>query len=71
VTWVPIAGRIAAGSPITAEQLIEDCLPLPTEVVGREEGLFILEVAGDSMIGAGIFPGDWVVIRPLFPSPAE
>ena len=42
---------------------------LPTDVVGREEGLFILEVEGDSMIGVGIFPGDRVVIRPLFQPP--
>ena len=69
VAWVPIAGRIAAGSPVLAEQSIEDYLPLPREVVGREEGLFILEVIGDSMIGAGIVPGDWVVVRPLFQAP--
>lgn len=69
VTWVPVAGRISAGTPITAEQSIGDYLPLPTQVVGREEGLFILEVEGDSMIGAGIFPGDRVVIRPLFQPP--
>ena len=69
VAWVPIAGRIAAGSPVLAEQAIEDHLPLPREVAGREEGLFIPEVAGDSMIGAGIAPGDWVVVRPLFQAP--
>ena len=69
VTWVPIAGRISAGIPITAEQSIGDYLPLPADVVGRDEGLFILEVEGDSMIGAGIFPGDRVVIRPLFQPP--
>jgi repressor LexA len=69
VAWVPIAGRIAAGSPVLAEQAIEDYLPLPREVVGREEGLFILEVVGDSMIGAEIVTGDWVVVRPLFQAP--
>jgi repressor LexA len=69
VTWVPVAGRISAGTPITAEQSIEEYLPLPTDVVGREEGLFILTVTGDSMIGVGIFPGDRVVIRPLFQPP--
>lgn len=69
VTWVPVAGRISAGTPITAEQSIGDHLPLPTQVVGREEGLFILEVEGDSMIGVGIFPGDRVVIQPLFQPP--
>jgi repressor LexA len=69
VVWVPIAGRIAAGGPITAEQSIEDYLPLPREVVGGDEGLFILEVVGDSMIGVGIFPGDLVVVCPLFQPP--
>lgn len=69
VTWVPIAGRIAAGVPVIAGQPIEGYLPLPTEVVGKEEGVFLLEVAGDSMIGAGIFSGDWVVVRPLFQAP--
>jgi repressor LexA len=69
VVWVPIAGRIAAGAPVLAEQSIEGYLPLPTEVVGREEGVFLLEVAGDSMIGVGIFSGDWVVVRPLFQAP--
>ena len=69
VVWVPVAGRIAAGGPITAEQSIEDYLPLPKEVVGSGEGLFILEVVGDSMIGVGIFPGDWVVLRQLFQPP--
>jgi repressor LexA len=44
-------------------------LPLPREVVGGREGAFILEVVGDSMIGVGIFPGDWVVVCPLFEAP--
>jgi repressor LexA len=69
VVWVPIAGRIAAGGPITADQFIEDHLPLPRQMVGGEEGLFILEVVGDSMIGVGIFPGDLVVCRQLFQRP--
>jgi len=69
VVWVPVAGRIAAGSPVLAQQSIEDYLPMPRDVVGREEGLFILEVVGDSMIGVGIVSGDWVVVRPLFEAP--
>jgi len=69
VVWVPIVGRIAAGSPILAQESIEGYLPMPIDVVGREEGLFILEVVGDSMTGVGIFPHDWVVIRPLFQPP--
>lgn len=69
VAWVPIVGRIAAGGPILTQESWEGSLPLPTEVVGREEGVFMLEVVGDSMTGVGIFPGDWVVIRPLFKRP--
>ena len=69
IAWVPVVGRIAAGIPILAEQSIEDYWPLPKEIVGAEEGLFMLKVAGDSMTGAGIFPGDLVVIRPIFEPP--
>jgi len=67
--WVPVAGQIAAGGPILAQQAIEDYWPLPKQVVGADEGLFMLKVVGDSMIGVGIFPGDLVVIRPLFQAP--
>jgi len=71
VVWVPVAGQIAAGGPILAQQSIGDYWPLPREIVGAEEGLFILKVVGDSMTGAGIFPGDLVVIRPLFQPPHD
>ena len=60
--YVPLVGRIAAGGPILAEQAIEDVFPLPKQVVG-EGTLFLLKVAGDSMIGAAIADGDWVVVR--------
>jgi len=69
VVWVPIVGEISAGSPILAQQSIEGYFPMPTDVVGRDAGLFILEVAGDSMTGVGIFPRDWVVVCPLFEPP--
>jgi repressor LexA len=61
-TYVPLVGRIAAGVPITAEQQVEDIFPLPRQLVG-EGTLFMLKVAGDSMINAAIADGDWVVIR--------
>ena len=61
-TYVPLVGRIAAGVPITAEQQVEDIFPLPRQLVG-EGSLFMLKVAGDSMINAAIADGDWVVIR--------
>jgi repressor LexA len=61
-TYVPLVGRIAAGVPITADQQVEDIFPLPRQLVG-EGSLFMLKVAGDSMINAAIADGDWVVIR--------
>ena len=71
VVWVPVLGRIAAGDPIPPLESIEDRVPLPREVVGAEEGLFILKIVGDSMTGVGIFPGDWVVVRRLFDPPRD
>jgi len=60
--YVPIVGRIAAGGPILAEQVVEGVFPLPRELVG-EGTLFMLKVVGDSMIDAAIADGDWVVVR--------
>ena len=60
--YVPVVGRIAAGGPILAEQVVEDVFPLPRQVVG-EGDLFLLRVRGDSMIEAAICDGDWVVVR--------
>jgi repressor LexA len=59
---VPLVGRIAAGTPILAEEDIEEIYPLPTELVGNDP-VFMLVVRGDSMIDAGIFDGDYVVVR--------
>ncbi|MBI5158212.1 MAG: transcriptional repressor LexA [Acidimicrobiia bacterium] len=59
---VPLVGRIAAGTPILAEEDIEEIFPLPTEIVGNDP-VFMVRVHGDSMILAGIFDGDLVVIR--------
>ncbi len=59
---VPVVGRIAAGGPILAEQHLEDVMPLPRQLTGEGE-LFMLRVRGDSMIDAGIFEDDWVVVR--------
>lgn len=59
---VPLVGRIAAGTPITAEQHLEDVMRLPRQLTGDGE-LFMLEVHGDSMIDATICDGDYVVVR--------
>ncbi|CAM5294758.1 LexA repressor [Streptomyces spiroverticillatus] len=59
---VPLLGRIAAGTPVLAEQHVEDVLPLPRRLVG-EGDLFVLDVVGSSMINAHIADGDQVVVR--------
>ena len=61
-SMVPLIGRIAAGGPLLAEQVVEDVFPLPRQVVG-DGTLFLLQVVGDSMIDAAICDGDWVVVR--------
>ncbi|HEX9890962.1 MAG TPA: transcriptional repressor LexA [Actinomycetota bacterium] len=59
---VPLVGQIAAGAPVLAEEHVEEYLPIPQAFVGRGEH-FALTVTGDSMIDAGIFDGDIVVVR--------
>ena len=59
---LPVIGRVAAGQPILAEQNIEENLSLPTSIVG-DYSSFILRVRGDSMINAGIFDGDYIVVK--------
>jgi repressor LexA len=60
--YVPVVGRIAAGGPVLAEQAVEDVFPLPRQLVG-DGTLFLLRVAGDSMVDAAICDGDWVAVR--------
>ena len=59
---VPIVGNVAAGAPILAEQNIEEHMLLSSEMA--QEGYFLLRVRGESMINAGIFDGDLVLVRP-------
>ncbi|KQB86552.1 transcriptional repressor LexA [Corynebacterium lowii] len=61
-SYVPIVGSIAAGSPILAEENVDDYFPLPSEVVGDGD-LYMLKVSGESMRDAGILHGDWIVVR--------
>ena len=58
---VPIVGTVAAGTPILAQECIEDYLTFDTN--GREGEYFALRVRGESMLNAGILPGDLVVVR--------
>ena len=62
VISLPLVGRVAAGTPILAEQNVEESLSLPTSIVG-DSSSFILRVRGESMINAGIFDGDYIVVK--------
>ena len=59
---LPLVGEVAAGEPVLAEENIEDYLEVP-ELIGGDDGDFILRVKGDSMKDAGILAGDYVVIK--------
>ena len=59
---LPVVGDIAAGTPILAEQNIENYLPVPVDFVGPGSH-YILRVKGDSMIEAGIMDGDFLIVR--------
>ena len=58
---VPVIGTVAAGVPILADQNIEDYLPIPAEILPNKE-VFMLKVKGNSMIEAGIYNGDKVIV---------
>lgn len=62
VTHLPFIGSVVAGIPIESEEHIERAIPVPSEwtTAGTH---FVLRVVGDSMVGAGIFDGDYVVVR--------
>lgn len=59
---LPLLGQVAAGTPILAEQNVEENLTLPTSLVG-DSSSFILRVHGQSMVNAGILDGDLIVVR--------
>lgn len=60
--YVPVVGSVTAGAPILAEQNIQEYFPLPRDF-SRAEEVFMLKVRGDSMINAGIFDGDMVIVN--------
>lgn len=59
---LPLVGQVAAGAPILAEEHIEEYLEVP-DVIGGEQGDYVLRVKGDSMKDAGILEGDYVVVQ--------
>ena len=62
VVDIPIVGRIAAGTPILADENIEDSFPVPARFVGKGTN-FMLSVQGESMIEAGILDGDYILVQ--------
>jgi repressor LexA len=60
---LPLVGHVAAGEPILAEENIEEYIEIP-DVIGGEDGDYVLRVRGESMKEAGIFEDDYVVVRP-------
>lgn len=64
ISKIPIIGRVAAGSPITAEENVEGSIVIDPAFIKKDEDSFALKVKGDSMIEAGIFEGDLVIISP-------
>lgn len=64
VAMLPLLGSIAAGTPIQAQEHVEDMIAVPYEMVRNAEKAFLLRVRGESMTGDGIMPRDLVVIKP-------
>jgi repressor LexA len=62
VIMVPLVGMVRAGTPVLAVENIEDMVPFPRSFV-KSENVFLLRVQGDSMMDAGIFDGDYVLVR--------
>ena len=58
---IPVLGTVAAGQPILAQENIENYFPIPTELLPNQK-TFMLRVKGDSMINAGIFNGDQIIV---------
>jgi len=64
VAHLPLVGRVSAGVPLLAEENVEEMIPVPRRMVGwQDDNCFLLTVRGDSMINAGIQPGDLVIVR--------
>lgn len=64
ITRIPIVGRVAAGLPIQAIENVEGSLIVDSSFVKKSQNCFALKVKGDSMINAGIYEGDFVIVNP-------
>lgn len=63
IVSIPLVGRVAAGEPILAQQNVESYFPIPSEYLPAGSDSFMLKVKGESMINAGIFSGDTILVR--------
>ncbi|MBQ2134709.1 MAG: transcriptional repressor LexA [Phascolarctobacterium sp.] len=63
VVPVPLVGKVTAGVPILAVENVEETYPIPRDLIGCDEDVFMLSVTGDSMINAGILDGDYIIAR--------
>jgi repressor LexA len=60
---IPVRGTVAAGAPILAEDQVRDTVQIDTVLLGNHKRVFALRVKGDSMIGDGIFDGDYIFVK--------
>jgi repressor LexA len=60
---IPIIGRVAAGQPILAQERVEDTVQVDSFLLGTNKKVYGLKVQGDSMIGDGILPGDYIFVK--------
>ncbi|BDQ03970.1 transcriptional repressor LexA [Ignavibacterium sp.] len=61
---IPVVGRVAAGSPILSEENLDGTIAIDSNFFGNSKNCFAFKVSGDSMINAGIFDGDLVIVNP-------
>ena len=61
---VPVLGTVPAGGPIVVEEHVEEWVNLPNSLLRGRKDVFLLQVKGDSMVGAGILEGDLVIVKP-------
>jgi repressor LexA len=63
ITLIPIVGNVAAGTPILAQENIEEYFPITSDFIKDANEVFMLKVKGDSMINAGILDRDYIIVR--------